>query len=66
MAANFTEFKKTKLYAAMVSSGNYGGDSDIEDAYNEMRDRIEDGEDPEEVLHDEGFEPDYFYDLLTL
>lgn len=33
----------------------------VEDA----RKRVAEGEDPEEVLHDEfGLEPDYFYDLL--
>ena len=31
----------------------------------EMVDRISDGEDPEEVLLNEGFEPDYLQDLLN-
>lgn len=31
----------------------------------EARERVSDGEDPEEVLHDEfGLEPDYIFDLL--
>jgi hypothetical protein len=30
----------------------------------EMRSRVEDGEDPEEILFDEGLEPDYVFDLL--
>ncbi len=31
----------------------------------EARERVEDGEDPEDVLHDEfGLEPDYVFDLL--
>ena len=32
---------------------------------NEARERVLDGEDPEEILHyDFGLEPDYVYDLL--
>jgi hypothetical protein len=31
---------------------------------NEMRSRIYEGEDPEEVLHEFGFEPDYIFDLI--
>ena len=31
---------------------------------NEMRDRVSEGEDPEEVLYDEGLEPDYLFDLI--
>lgn len=30
----------------------------------EMRDRIYEGENPEEVLYDEGLEPDYIFDLI--
>lgn len=30
----------------------------------EWRSRVSDGEDPEELLFDEGFEPDYIFDLL--
>lgn len=30
----------------------------------EMKERVADGEDPEEVLHDCGLEPDYVLDLL--
>jgi len=29
-------------------------------------DRVSEGEDPEEVLHDLGLEPDYFFDLIPL
>ena len=64
MATTFRAFKKTELFAAMVSSKNYGDETDIEDAFNEMIEAIADGANPEEVLHDEGFEPDYIFDLL--
>ena len=30
----------------------------------EMMQRVWDGEDPEEVLYEEGLEPDYFFDIL--
>ncbi len=30
----------------------------------EMRQRIAEGEDPEEVLYNEGLEPDYIFDLI--
>lgn len=42
-------------------------DVDLQDAerlVQEMRDQIEEGEDPEEVLFENGFEPDYVFDLL--
>lgn len=29
-----------------------------------MRSRVDDGEDPEEVLYDERLEPDYIFELL--
>lgn len=32
----------------------------------EMKERVNDGEDPEEVLYEEGLEPDYIFDLLEL
>ena len=34
------------------------------EAINEMRQRVMDGEDPEEVLHENGLEPDYIWNLL--
>lgn len=30
----------------------------------EMRERVLDGENPEEVLYDEGLEPDYIFELI--
>lgn len=30
----------------------------------EMRSRVLEGEDPEEVLYEEGLEPDYIFDLI--
>lgn len=31
----------------------------------ELKERVLDGEDPEEVLYEEGLEPDYVFDLLS-
>lgn len=40
----------------------------LEEAYQELnyaRERLADGDDPEEILHEEfGLEPDYIFDLL--
>jgi hypothetical protein len=54
----------TELFTAMVQSGNYDSVRDVIDAIQEMRIRVSNGENPEEVLHEEGFEPDYFYDII--
>ena len=32
--------------------------------FDEMLERVQNGEDPEEVLYEEGLEPDYVMDLL--
>jgi hypothetical protein len=32
---------------------------------NEMREAVLDGENPEELLYDEGLEPDYVFEILT-
>jgi len=38
-----------------------------QDFIDEARERVANGEDPEEILHDDfGLEPDYIYELLTL
>jgi len=34
------------------------------DLIKEMRERAEDGEDPEELLHEIGLEPDYVWDII--
>lgn len=37
---------------------------EAEELIQEMKERVREGEDPEEVLFDEGFEPDYIFDIL--
>jgi hypothetical protein len=38
--------------------------AEAEELIQEMKQRVKEGEDPEEVLFDEGFEPDYIFDIL--
>ena len=50
------------LLEALMAQGH-----EKEEALNliaEMRERMLEGEDPEELLHEEGLEPDYVFDLL--
>lgn len=37
---------------------------EAEDAIFEMRERVLEGEDPEDVLYEIGLEPDYIFDIL--
>ena len=37
---------------------------EAEELRQEMQERMEEGEDPEEILYEEGLEPDYIMDLL--
>jgi hypothetical protein len=57
---------KTDLFKAMKSSENYLDDEDILEAIEEMRKEVLEGADPEEVLRNEGFEPDYIFDIMDL
>lgn len=55
--------KITCLHRAIMSRD----DITVEEADNlikEMRNRVISGEFPEDILHNEGFEPDYVFDLL--
>jgi len=38
--------------------------TEADEIVNEMKDRVREGENPEDVLFEEGFEPDYFFDIL--
>jgi len=52
----------SKLLTALVSKGYTK--EEAEEVISEMREAILSGEDPEELLHDEGLEPDYIMDLI--
>lgn len=57
---------KTELYAAMLSSGRYSP-SDAIEAIEAMREAMNNGcDDPDELLHEEGFEPDYVFDIIDI
>jgi len=55
--------KRTELFTAMMACGRYE-EQDAVDAIQTMRESVDDGDDPEELLNDEGFEPDYILDIL--
>lgn len=58
--------KNTDLFKAMKSSGRYEDDAHIIERIEDMRAEVKNGENPEELLHDEGFEPDYIFDIMDL
>ena len=55
--------KITDLHKAIMSSREISFE-EADDLVAEMKERYKDGEDPEEVLFSEGYEPDYLFDLL--
>lgn len=57
-------FRTTELYKAMRTCGDYETDDDILDELACMLEEVDSGYDPEEVLYERGFEPDYVLDLL--
>ena len=52
-----------ELLKALMASQDLTRDEAIE-IINEMKERMYEGEDPEEILYEEGLEPDYVLDLL--
>mgnify|MGYP000152379943 FL=1 len=42
------------------------GPEEAREIAEELADLVRLGEDPEQVLHDEGLEPDYVFDLINL
>lgn len=58
--------RKTELFRAMQACGRYENDEDIIDTIHTIREQVADGEDPEELLHEEGFEPDYIFDIIDI
>lgn len=53
----------SELVTAIMNRDNVSR-MEAEDLVDFMRELVQDGEDPSEVLHDEGFEPDYILDLI--
>ncbi len=56
--ADFTELKQALINGQDMSA------SEADEAIAEMKDRLYDSEDPEELLYEHGLEPDYIFDLL--
>ena len=53
------------LKQAIISRDNCS-EGEVDELIKEMINRVNEGEDPEEVLFGEGFEPDYVMDILDL
>ena len=47
-----------------LMSGQEMTSSEADDAIEEMKELIFEGENPEDLLYDYGLEPDYIYDLI--
>ena len=54
----------TELVKVLIRRGDHTL-SEIKEMITDARERINDGENPEEILHEEfGLEPDYLFDLI--
>tara|TARA_Y100000389_G_scaffold204532_1_gene257744 strand:+ start:66 stop:230 length:165 start_codon:yes stop_codon:yes gene_type:complete len=52
-----------KIAKILIERDGYTEDEALSEI-NEMRSRIYEGEDPEEILYEIGLEPDYIFDLI--
>jgi len=50
------------LKQALINQGN--DELYVDELIAKMKQRFAEGEDPEEILFDEGLEPDYLFDLI--
>lgn len=64
MSEQDDDIRRTELFKAMKSSGRYSSEDEIAETILEMRVEVSEGVDPEVVLHEEGFEPDYIFDII--
>ena len=53
-----------ELIDVMISSGAVNDEQEALQLLRELRQEVLEGADPEELLHDLGFEPEYVFDLL--
>lgn len=53
----------TKLKEILMERDDIS-EAEAEDIIHEMRERVFDGEDPEEILYENGLEPDYVFELI--
>jgi hypothetical protein len=61
--AKLSDMKLTELHLAIMNKLECSKE-DADEAIMEMKERVKEGADPEEVLFENGFEPDYVFDLL--
>jgi hypothetical protein len=54
---------KAMLKETLMSSHDFTA-QEAEQEINEMRNRVLEGEDPEEILYEYGLEPDYIFEIL--
>ena len=57
--------KKTQLHAAIMNRDSVSLE-EADELVQELKKQVSEGEDPEEVLFNEGFEPDYIFDILDI
>lgn len=53
-----------ELIKALINIGEAENVADAKEIINEMRQRVYEGENPEEILYEIGLEPDYVFDLI--
>lgn len=56
--------RKTELFRNMLNYARFGNEHEVIEAIVSMREEVSNGADPEDVLYDEGLEPDWVLDLL--
>lgn len=59
-----SEIKKTELFKILADK--YRSEIEAYEIIDSMVQEIENGENPEELLFEEGLEPDYVFDLLNI
>lgn len=52
------------LLYVLINSDIVGSEAEAYDLIDELREAVDNGENPEELLHDLGLEPDYVFDLF--
>jgi len=53
------------LIKALINNESAESIEEAREIIAEMRERVADGEDPEDVLYEYGLEPDYVFDILN-
>ncbi len=59
-----TKNQMSDLCKALINSDQASDQSEADGIVSEMRERMLNGEDPEEILLEYGLEPDYVFDIM--